>query len=183
MILPIVYYGKPVLREKGARVEEVTEEIRRLAADMLETMRDADGIGLAAQQIGQAIQLAIVDVSHDPECFTVFRVDGEEASLEDWMPLTFLNPEIEGGKLRESENEGCLSFPEIQGGVRRPTTIRAQLTLLDGRVIQVEADGLLARAIQHETDHLNGILFIDRMSSATKVKLRRRIKELKRENS
>ena len=145
----------------------------------METMRDANGVGLAAQQIGQALQLAVVDVSHDPECFRVFRVDGEEAKLEEWMPLIFTNPQIEGGEVKESQTEGCLSFPEIQGGVRRPASIRARLGLLDGRTIEVEADGLLARAIQHETDHLNGILFIDRMSSATKVKLKRRLKLLK----
>ncbi len=94
MIRPIVFYPDPVLRKVGARVEEVTTEIRELAADMVETMYDADGVGLAAHQVGVALQLAIVDVSHNEECVTYLRVNGEDKALSEICPLTFINPEL-----------------------------------------------------------------------------------------
>lgn len=174
-------FGDPVLREKGIKVDEVTEEIRVLASDMIETMEDAEGVGLAAQQIGLPLQLAVVDVSEATDAATFVKVNGEETSLEDIMPLIFLNPEIHGGQEQISDTEGCLSFPEIRAEIKRPGTIRATLSTLDGKTFELETDGLLARAIQHETDHLNGILFIDRMSTAKKMSLRKSLKALKRE--
>ncbi len=181
MVRDIVVYGDPVLRMKGAKVTEVTDDIRSLAADMVDTMVMAHGVGLAAPQVGEALQLAVIDVSHDPDCISYFRVDGEDAAMDDWMPLVFINPTIEGGADRESDTEGCLSFPEIRADVRRPEAVRAELTLLDGRTISVETDGLLARALQHETDHLNGILFIDRLPSARKLALKRKIRRMQEE--
>jgi len=183
MILDIVMYGDPVLRAKCAKVDEVTDETRELADNMMETMRDAAGVGLAAPQVGVAIQLAIVDVSHDPECISYLRIDGEEKTLEEAMPFVFINPEIDPEPKKETEPEGCLSFPDLRGDIRRPEAITARLTLLDGTVIEVETDGLLARAIQHETDHLNGILFIDRMSTASKAGLKGRLKRMQKEFS
>lgn len=181
MTLDIVLYGDPVLREKGRDVEVVDDEIRALADDMIETMRAARGVGLAAQQIGRPIRLAVVDVSHDPECISYLRIDGEDAALEDWMPMVFLNPQVTPGSTRETDTEGCLSFPDLRAEVRRPFDITAELTLLDGRRITLETDGLLARAIQHETDHLNGVLFIDRLSSASKLGLKRKIARMQEE--
>ena len=183
MIIPIVMYGDPVLRAKCTRVEEVTDEIRELADNMMETMRDAHGVGLAAPQVGVPVRLAIVDVSHDPECISYLRIDGEEKTLEEAMPFTFINPEIDFGEEKETQQEGCLSFPDMRGDIPRPEAITARLTLLDGRTIEVETDGLLARAIQHETDHLNGVLFIDRMSSAAKAGLKGRLKRMQKEFS
>ena len=92
MILEIVQYGHPVLRERCKPVPEVTEETRELVANMLETMYDASGVGLAAPQIGKAIRLAVVDVSHDPECISFLKVNGEDAELDSIMPLVFINP-------------------------------------------------------------------------------------------
>lgn len=178
MIREIVLYGDPVLRQKGARVESVTPEIRQLADDMIETMRDAQGVGLAAQQIGEAIQLAVVDVSHDEECISFLKVNGEERTLEEISPLVFLNPEVEGSREKDTDVEGCLSFPELRADITRPDRIRAKLELLDGDVIEIETDGLLARAIQHEVDHLFGKLFIDRMSRARKLSLKRVLREM-----
>jgi len=178
MILEIVQYGDPVLRERCAEVEGVDEDIRRLAADMLETMYEANGVGLAAPQVGRAIRLAVVDVAHDPECVSYLRVGGEEAALESIMPLVFINPELELGAERERDTEGCLSIRDVRAEVRRPAALRARLPQLDGGVIELECDGLLARAIQHEVDHLNGVLFVDRVSSAAKVSLRRKLKRL-----
>lgn len=181
MILPIVQYGDPVLRVRCKRIPEVTAEIRALTEDMIETMHEAHGIGLAAPQIGLELRLAVVDVSHDPECITYLRVDGEEATLESLMPLIFLNPKLELHGEKESMEEGCLSIEEIRASVRRPDELTGRFELLDGRVIGVETDGLLARAIQHEVDHLNGVLFIDRISAASKVALRGKLKRLLRD--
>jgi len=178
MILPIVIYGDPVLRVDCPPVTEVTEEIRTLASDMVETMREADGVGLAAPQIGVALQLAVIDVAHAPELQSYCRVDGQEAVLADWMPLVFINPEILPGRAREESNEGCLSFPGLRYQIKRPAEVTARLTLLDGRTITLETDGLLARALQHETDHLHGRLFIDRISSADKLTLKRRLRQM-----
>lgn len=183
MILDIVQYGDPVLRKKGRRVEPLPlpadDPVRKLAADMLETMYGAEGVGLAAQQIGQALQLAVVDVSHDPQCISYLRVNGSDCELADLMPLVFLNPELELGGARESATEGCLSFEDVRAEIRRPSELTARLQTLEGDVLEIETDGLLARAIQHETDHLFGVLFIDRMSSARKLSLRRQLKEMK----
>ena len=183
MILEIVQYGDPVLRKKGRQVEPLPlpadDRVRELAANMLETMYDADGVGLAAQQVGEALQLAVVDVSHDPECISFLRVNGNDCELADLMPLVFLNPELELGGDRESAVEGCLSFDDLRAEIRRPSELKARVQTLDGEVLEIETDGLLSRAIQHETDHLFGMLFIDRMSSARKMSLRRRLKEMK----
>jgi len=171
-------FGDPVLREKGAPVGEVTPEIRQLAQDMLETMVDADGVGLAAQQIGEALQMAVVDVTHAEVPFTYFRVNGQDAEASDYMPLVILNPKVEGDGEKVRESEGCLSFPDIRADINRPVGVKATWQTLDGEELCVEADGLLARAIQHEVDHLNGILFIDRMSSAKKMGLRKTIRSI-----
>jgi peptide deformylase len=178
MILEIVQYGNPVLRERCKRVEQVDDSIRILAADMLETMYDANGVGLAAPQVGVALRLAVVDVAHDPECITFLKVDGEDAPLASIMPLTFINPELEFTGPKERDTEGCLSIEDIRAEVGRPSSLKATLPQLDGSVLVIETDGLLARAIQHETDHLNGVLFIDRVSPATKISLRRKLRRL-----
>jgi len=178
MILEITQYGNPILRKKCQAVEEVTEELKKLADDMIETMVDAEGVGLAAPQIDRDLQLAVVDVSHDPGCISYLRVDGEDATLESLMPLVFINPILEFGPAKESSTEGCLSIEGISAEVKRPVEVTATLGLLDGRKIVVETDGLLSRAIQHEADHLNGILFVDRLSTASKVSIRRKLKRL-----
>ena len=178
MVREIVTYGDPVLRGKCRSVVEPAAELESLAADMVETMRVAGGVGLAAPQIGVPIQLAVVDVSHDPACVSYLRVDGAPARLADWMPLVFTNPSLAFGDARESDDEGCLSIPEVKASVVRPADLRATLRLLDGREIVLETDGLLARVIQHETDHLHGILFIDRISTAAKVRLRGTLKRM-----
>ena len=178
MILDIVQLGHPVLRERCQPVEKVDDDLRRLADDMIETMYDAPGVGLAAPQVGMASRLEVVDVSHDPECVSFLRVDGKDAELADLMPLVFINPDLEFGEEKESDSEGCLSIHDVRAEVKRPAVIKAKLPQLDGSVIELETDGLLSRAIQHETDHLNGVLFIDRISPAAKVRLKRKLKRL-----
>jgi peptide deformylase len=181
MVRKIVIYGHPVLRQKGARIDAVTPEIEALAQDMIETMIAAEGVGLAAQQVGEALQIAVVDVSGAAEPGTYLRVNGIERKLEEIMPLIFLNPVVVPDGPRESETEGCLSFPDIRAEISRPGAVRATVSTLAGETLVIETDGLFARAIQHEVDHLNGILFIDRMSAARKVALRKTLKWLQRE--
>lgn len=181
MILEIRQYGDPVLRKKCRKVEEIDGEIKELAGNMVETMRDADGVGLAAPQIGIDLQLAVVEMPPDEESVSYVRLDGKTVELEELGPLVFMNPELEFGNEKELAREGCLSIRGILGEVKRPIEIKARVTLLDGREVVLECDGLLARAIQHETDHLNGVLFIDRLSAASKLSLKRRLKRLQDE--
>lgn len=178
MILPIVRYPEPVLRAKCRPITEVTAEIRQLAADMLETMRAANGVGLAAPQVGVDQQLAVIDVSHNPDCVTYFRLNGAEADMVKHMPVVFLNPQLEIGKDKETDEEGCLSFPRLRADIRRSQDVKVTFQNLEGETVSIETDGLLARAFQHEIDHLNGILFIDRMSAASKVGLKRKLGRL-----
>lgn len=181
MVLPIVRYPAQVLRVKCRAVTEVTERHRKLALDMLETMKEAHGVGLAAPQVAVDEQMAVIDVSHDPGCVSFLRVNGEDKALLDFMPIVFLNPKIEGGKDKEAGEEGCLSIPELRARVTRPESIKVTYETLDGETVTVETDGLLARAFQHEIDHLNGVLFIDRVSAAAKVGVMRRLKWLVQE--
>ena len=181
MLRDIVIYGNPVLREKCASVSEITDDIRELVEDMLETMIAANGVGLAAPQVGVPIRLAVIDVLFDPECVSYFRVNGKDADLKDWMPLVFINPKLELTGGRDVDTEGCLSFPEMRADITRPGEVRATLTVVDRERITIETDGLLSRAIQHEADHLNGVLFIDRMSAADKLGLKKRIRLMQEE--
>jgi peptide deformylase len=178
MIRPIVIYGDAVLREKCAPVAEVTAEIRALAQDLVETMIDADGVGLAAPQVGVPVQLAVIDVAHAADRQSCFRVGGRDAPVVDFMPLVFLNPRLEPGREKITDTEGCLSFPGLRYQITRFADVTAHLTLLDGREIVIETDGLLSRALQHETDHLHGRLFIDRLSAADKLGLKKRLLQM-----
>jgi peptide deformylase len=178
MIREIVVYGDPVLRKKGKDIVEITDEIRAFAQDMIETMHEAHGVGLAAQQVGEAIQLTVIDVSDAENRPSRMWIDGEEVDPKEHMPLILINPQLELSRETEIGPEGCLSFPEITADIARAE--RAKVTALDleGKPVSFEAEGLLSRAVQHETDHLNGILFIDRMSSASKVTLASKLKKL-----
>ena len=180
MVREIVVYGDPVLRQKCRPVTEITPELHTLAVDMLETMEAANGVGLAAPQIGLDIQFAVIDVTDTSEPLTFLRVDGEDVPMEEFMPLVFMNPELSfPQKEKVVMNEGCLSFPDVRYDVNRPDVVRAKVMLLDGRQVEIETDGLLSRAIQHETDHLFGVLFIDRVSPAGKLALKRKIQRMR----
>jgi len=181
MILPILQYGDPVLRAKGNRIEEIDDHIRELVANMIETMHAANGVGLAAQQIGEALQLTVLDISQVEDRPSMLRLNGKELDPKTAMPLVLINPEIELLDETEVGVEGCLSFPEITGQIERTKSVRARAQTLENATIQIEASGFLARAIQHEDDHLNGILFIDRMNSAAKAALSSRLKRMQKE--
>ena len=182
MILPILQYGDPILRTKGNRIEEIDDRIRELAANMIETMHAAHGVGLAAQQIGEALQLTVLDISAVEDRPSTLILDGKEITdPRTAMPLVLINPEIELRGETEVGVEGCLSFPEITADIERAHSVTVRAQNLEGEPIEIEANGFLARAIQHEHDHLDGILFIDRMSSAAKAALSSRLKRLQKE--
>jgi peptide deformylase len=182
MILPILQYGDLVLRAKGDRIEIIDDRIRELAANMIETMHAAHGVGLAAQQIGEALQLTVLDISQvEDDRPSTLKLNGTDVDPKTAMPLVLINPEIELRGETEVGVEGCLSFPEITGDIERAQSVTVRALTLEGGTIEIEAGGFLARAIQHEGDHLNGILFIDRMNSAAKAALSSRLKRLQKE--
>ena len=181
MILQILEYGDPILRAKGKPIESIDDRIRELAANMIETMHAANGVGLAAQQIGEPLQLTVLDVSLVEDRPSTLKLDGKDVEPKTAMPLVLINPEIELRGENEVGVEGCLSFPEITGDIERAKSVIVRAETLESGTIEIEASGFLARAIQHEGDHLNGILFIDRMNSAAKAALASRLKRLQKE--
>lgn len=178
MSLAIVHYNAPVLRQKGEAITVFDAGLTKLAADMVMTMHAADGIGLAAQQIGRAIQLCVVDLRNTDRDF-YWEQDGAQPPLELIMPMVLANPKVE---FLPSEKlpyeEGCLSFPEIRGDVDRPDRIRVSYQDAQGTPHTLVCNGLFARCIQHEADHLNGTLFIDRMDKSVRRGIERAIKAL-----
>lgn len=169
MILPIVNYGDPVLRARGARIESFDSELHELVENMLETMDEAHGVGLAAQQIGKAIQLTVIDVTEVTDRPSTLELNGKAVDIEEYMPLILINPELKPFGARVSGLEGCLSFPEVYDEITRSESVTVKAQDEDGDPIEFTCGGLLARVVQHETDHLRGILFIDHMDSETKA--------------
>ncbi len=180
MILPIVKYGHPVLRQRGKRIEAVTPEIRALADSMLETMRAAAGVGLAAQQVGHALLLMVLDV-RDSERPSSLQINDQETDIAPHMPMVLINPVLSGPTGKEIGFEGCLSFPSISADICRAESICVSAMDVNGKPLSFRCSGLLARVIQHENDHLHGVLFVDRMDSATKVSLGGALKRLQKE--
>jgi len=161
--LPVRLYGDPVLRHPATRVNPPDEKLNELARCLEATMREADGIGLAAPQIGISLQIAVVDLRKVEKRPSSLEISGKSVDWRTQMPLFFCNPVITLTRKREDADEGCLSFPNVYGAVRRSLRIRMDYQDLHGKPMSLQAGGLLARALQHETDHLQGILFIDRM--------------------
>ena len=178
MVLPIVKYGHPVLRKKGERIESITPEIKKLIADMFETMEASHGIGLAAQQVGVAKQLTVIDVREVTDRPSTLELDGQPADVTSIMPLVLINPEIKPVSEPVAGPEGCLSFPEVFADISRPGIVDVQALDAKGKPIAFRCGGLLARAVQHENDHLNGLLFIDRMDKKTKAELQPELDDL-----
>ena len=158
-VLSVRKYGDPVLRRRAARVEAVTPELRKIIADMIDTMYDEVGLGLAAPQIGVSLRLMVV--SDD---------DGREARA-------LVNPVItdQGGEV--VAEEGCLSIPGIFAQVKRAEWVRLEAQDTEGKPVTITARGLRARVFQHEMDHLEGVLFIDRLDPVTRDRIKRRIKK------
>jgi peptide deformylase len=181
MILPVVKYGTPVLRQKGDRIEGVTPTIRKLIADMFETMYAYKGIGLAAQQVGLALQVTTLDVRGVTDRPSFLEIDGQPADVHSFMPLALVNPDFKPVGQPVTGPEGCLSFPEIFADITRPDVIDVTALNAEGEPLAFRCGGLLARAIQHEIDHLRGILFIDRMDKKIKEELRADLEQLQAE--
>ncbi len=178
MVHEIVSYGHPALRAKGRKVSEVNDEVLQLVEDMLETMESANGVGLAAQQVGVPMQLCVVDITGVKDRPSEMWVDGEAVDPEEYMPLILINPEISLSGRERSGNEGCLSFPGLSGEVTRSEKVKVKALGEEGDVQEFEASGLLARAIQHEFDHLQGVLYIDRMGQAERKRLAEDLEDL-----
>jgi len=159
-------YPDPVLRTKTARVEKIDGSLDQLIEDMVATMHAAPGVGLAANQVGVSIQLAVIDVSS--------REEGEKRH----PLLVIINPEIIFQEGSIIEEEGCLSIPDYSEKVKRAARVKVRAQDRTGKSFEVEADGLLAKALQHEIDHLNGILFVDRLSSLKKSIFKRKFKKV-----
>lgn len=166
MVLEIVKYGHPALRQPGARVEQADGSIHQFAADLLETMHDAAGVGLAAQQVGRALQVFVIDVRGIKDRPSTLERDGQAADPNGAMPMVLINPEVTPVGPPATGPEGCLSFPELYGDITRPESVDVKALNEKGETVSFRCSGLLARAIQHELDHLKGILFIDRMTAA-----------------
>lgn len=178
MTLSMHFYGDPVLRAPAARVDRVTDEWRALAAAMIDTMRAENGVGLAAPQIGRSVALCVVELPAD------YDTDENGARLNPGVefPMILFNPEIvASGRKTDTHEEGCLSFPGLRGNIERPVTIT--LRYLDAQGVAQERvfNDFLARVIQHEVDHLNGVLFIDRMSAAKRFALKGKLRRLEHE--
>jgi peptide deformylase len=181
MILEVIKYGHPMLRQKGVRVEAMTPEIGRLISDMFDTMYATRGVGLAAQQIGQALQLTTIDVRGVTDRPSTLELHGQPADVASFMPLVLINPEIRPYGDPATGPEGCLSFPEIFADITRPGFVEVTALNEKGERIQFRCGGLLARVVQHEFDHLQGILFIDRMEKEQKAELKPDLEALQTE--
>ncbi len=182
MPLRIVHYNDPVLRKKGTPVTQFDTALAVLVREMIAAMHAAAGIGLAAQQIGRALQLCVIDL-REVESKFFWELDGARPPLELFMPLAIANPQITftRGTRETVDEEGCLSFPRIRGDVPRPDAITVKFQDERGVPHVLACDGLLSRCVQHEADHLNGVLFIDRMDKAVRAGLDESIKALAKE--
>lgn len=169
MILPIHVYGSPVLQQPTVEVQENTPELQELIDNMIETMHGATGIGLAAPQVGRTERLFVVDLSPLAE---------EDPELPEG-PLVFINPVIKEESTSDDEyEEGCLSLPDLREYVSRPESIVVSYLDREFNEHHIEADGMFARVIQHEYDHLDGVLFIDHISSFKRRLMKRRLKDM-----
>lgn len=163
-ILDILHFPDPRLREKALPIDEVTDEIRQLADDMLETMYQAPGIGLAATQVNVQKRLIVIDISEDQSA-----------------PLVLINPEIIEKEGEREYQEGCLSVPEAYETVTRADTVKIEALDKNGEHFQLDADELLSTCIQHEIDHLDGKLFVDYLSNLKKQRIKKRLEKLKKQ--
>jgi len=162
-VLPIRIYPDPVLRVRCRAVAAVDDRLRKLAADMIETMHAAPGIGLAAPQVGAEVRLAVLDLS----------VGEDPAQVH-----VLINPEVVHREGMETDVEGCLSLPGISDKVDRPTAVRVRALDLAGSPVELAAEGWLARALCHEIDHLDGVLFVDHLRGLRRERVKRQLRKL-----
>ena len=175
--MKIYKYGEAVLREKAEPVAVVTDALRALAADMIETMHRSKGVGLAAEQVGRTEKLCVIDIPEGCE-----NEEDEAFNAPVQMPLVLFNPEIVSQEGTQRDKEGCLSFPGIGGSITRAAQVTCQYLDENNMPQMLVARGFLARALQHEIDHLNGILYVDHMSAVERLEYAGRLKKLSAAN-
>ena len=175
VILDILQYGHPLLREECGPVVHINRDILSFLDDMQETLAQG-GIGLAAPQVGRPIQLVTINIPSTDATTTWLEVDGCPTTLSRIMPLNFINPNLHPFGKKVPYREGCLSITKVYANVMRRSCVRAVLTMMDGRTVTVKCNGLLARCLQHEVDHLHGGLFTDLVSPGDHDKVIRRLR-------
>jgi len=180
MIREIVHYDAPVLRAKGREIGAITPAIKALVDDLFDTMRDARGVGLAAQQIGEAVQLAVIDIGGIKERPSKMWIAGKPVDPEAYMPLVLINPVLKPTKTKIVSHEGCLSFPGLTLDIPRAQRVAVKTRTLEGGLFEFDAGGLLGRAVQHEVDHLHGKLFVDHLSAEDRRAIREDLGYIKR---
>lgn len=182
MLLRVTQYGEPILRAQGARVEVFDDDLQRFVSDMVETMYAAEGVGLAAQQVDRAVMVCVLDVSHLPDEELDYQLDGLRQPIDLIMPMALINPIVKAlpGKTVMGD-EGCLSFPGIRGDVPRDESIEVTYQDVKGGSHVLVCRDWFARVVQHEVDHLNGLLFIDHMSRKQLRLLDSKIKRLQQQ--
>ena len=174
MLLKVYYYGHPILRKRCEPITELTDEIRKLASDMIETMDKNNGIGLAAPQVGYPIRMFVLRNY-------IFTDDGQWTFSK---PIVFINPKLsKPGDELVTDTEGCLSLPGIRLNVTRPDKITVEAIDLEGQTFVEELEGYNARVRMHENDHINGVLFIDRIDVNTRKKIDPVLREIKKKYS
>jgi len=180
MIREIVHYDAPVLRAKGRPVGEITPEIHSLIDDLFDTMRHARGVGLASQQIGEAVQVAVIDITGIKERPSKMWIAGKPVDPEAFMPLVLINPVLKMTKTKVIGHEGCLSFPGLPLDIPRAQRVSVKTRTLDGKFFEFDAGGLLGRAVLHEVDHLHGRLYIDHLNAEERRAIREDLEYIKR---
>jgi len=180
--LQIKYYGDPILQKKSSKIEEIDDEIRELVDKMLKAMRKNDGIGLAAPQVGISKSLIVLDVNSEYLQHSSHISPGE-AFLLPQMPIALINSEIVFSSSDSiTMEEGCLSVPEIYAPVTRPDSITLKAKMLSGEEINIDCAGFLSRAIQHEIDHLNGVVFIELLTAEDYKSIKKKLDKLQKRN-
>ena len=177
MKLKVFKYGEKVLREKANPVAVVDDRLRKLAADMLETMPAAKGVGLAAEQVGRLERMCVIDIPEGCE-----EADDEIFNAPIAMPIVLFNQEIVAQEGSQRDKEGCLSFPNVGGTLTRAAQVTCQYLDAENCPQMITARGCLARALQHEIDHLNGVLYIDHMSAVERLAHSAKLKKLAKSN-
>jgi peptide deformylase len=182
MELPIVHYNEPILRQKGSKVSAFNPALAQFIADLIDTMHAAEGIGLAAQQVGRAVMVCVIDLRPARADFS-WTLDGAQLPLDLFMPMALVNPVVSAvaGTDDYVYEEGCLSFPHIRGDVIRPDMVTVKYQDERGTPHELTCDGLLGRCVQHEVDHLHGVLFIERMEKEVRAGINDAVKALAKE--
>ncbi len=184
MLYRVTKYGEPVLKTKSQKVEVFDADLKKFAGDLYETMCQENGLGLAAPQVDSAKSMFVIDMRRrlNPESPCRFTIDGKELPMDIAMPLFAVNPKVEEiGEYVEVGEEGCLSFPGIYAEVERSYQAKLNYQDLDGAEHELICEGLFARCVQHENDHLNGICFVDRLEPKELFKIATKLRKLRKQ--